>query len=193
MGRVYVKTKGKLSYDDWCEGIREGRSYVSDGRTHLMELEAVSPTGTVRKLGDKGSELRLASPTTIQLRAKVSSRMVGVSETFVEAIVNGYPVARVPIRPNGTLQTVTFEVPIERSSWVALRTFPSAHTNPIFVLVGDKPIRASKRSAEWCLKGVEQCWSQKERFYRGAERLQAEKDYDYARAAYRRIREECER
>ena len=34
MGRVYVKTTGKLNYEDWCEGIREGRTYVSDGTSH---------------------------------------------------------------------------------------------------------------------------------------------------------------
>ena len=42
-------------------------------------------------------------------------------------------------------------------------------TNPVFVLVGEKPIRASRRSAEWCLKGVDQCWSQKQRFIKADE------------------------
>jgi hypothetical protein len=40
---------------------------------------------------------------------------------------------------------------------VALRILPSSHANPVFVLVGGKPIRASRRSVEWCLKGVGQC------------------------------------
>ena len=40
MGRVYVKANGRLNYEDWCEGIREGRSYVSDGTSHLMEFAA---------------------------------------------------------------------------------------------------------------------------------------------------------
>jgi len=30
-----------------------------------------------------------------------------------------------------------------------------SHSNPIFILVGDQPIRASLKSAEWCLQGVE--------------------------------------
>jgi hypothetical protein len=50
-----------------------------------------------------------------------------------------------------------FDVAIEKSSWVAVRILPSAHTNPIFVLVGGKPVRASRRSAEWCLAAVSQC------------------------------------
>ena len=37
---------------------------------------------------------------------------------------------------------MTFDVKLERSSWVAVRILPSSHTNPVFVLVGGKPIRA---------------------------------------------------
>ncbi len=76
---------------------------------------------------------------------------------------------------------------IDRSSWVAIRQFPSAHTNPIFVLVGDKPIRASRRSAEWCLRGVDQCWTQKQQFYAAAEKDEAAAAYDHARRVYRQI------
>ena len=78
-------------------------------------------------------------------------------------------------------------MPIERSSWVALRIYPSSHTNPVFVIVGGKPIRASKKSAEWCLKSVDQCWSQKEKGTRPDERPAARAAYDVAREAYRKI------
>ena len=80
-----------------------------------------------------------------------------------------------------------FEVPIERSSWVALRIYPSSHTNPIFVIVDGKPIRASKKSAEWCLKSVDQCWSQKQNAIRPDERPAAKQAYDVARDAYRKV------
>jgi hypothetical protein len=70
---------------------------------------------------------------------------------------------------------------------VALRIYPSAHTNPVFVLVDGKPIRASKKSAEWCLKSVDQCWSKKEPLIRTAEKDAAMKAYDVARQAYKRI------
>jgi hypothetical protein len=83
---------------------------------------------------------------------------------------------------------VTFDgLKFDRSSWVALRIFPSSHTNPIFVLVDGKPIRASKKSAEWCLKGVDQCWRSKQRFYAPAEMDDAKAAYDHARQVYRRI------
>ena len=60
------------------------------------------------------------------------------------------------------------------------------------MLVGGKPIRASRKSAEWCLKSVDQCWSQKEKAIRAAEKEDARKAYDVARDAYRRILSESD-
>ena len=36
------------------------------------------------------------------------------------------------------------------------------HTNPVTVLIGDKPIRASKESAKWCIGVIEQLWRVRE-------------------------------
>ena len=87
---------------------------------------------------------------------------------------------------------VSFEVPIERSSWVALRILGTSHTNPVFVVVGGKPIRASRRSVEWCLKAVDRCWSQKARFIAAAEKEDAVAAYEHARQVYRKLLAECE-
>ena len=115
------------------------------------------------------------------------ARIDGTREIPVEVIVNGYPVAKKNIVADGQLREVSFDVKIDRSSWVALRILPSSHTNPIFVLVDGKPIRASKRSAEWCLRGVDQCWLQKEKFIKANELEAARLAYNHARAAYQKI------
>ena len=60
------------------------------------------------------------------------------------------------------------------------------------VLVNGQPIRASRRSAEWCLKGVDQCWSQKKKVIDAPELEGAEKDYAHARLAYKQRLAECE-
>jgi len=205
LGRSYVKLDGKLNYDDWCEGIRAGRAYVSDGKSHLMEFKANDVA-----MGEKGSELRLAKPATIQLTAKVAARLdekprpeiqnlpadrkpfwdlerarIGTTRNVpVEVLVNGISVAKKNIAADGATRDVSFEVPIERSAWVALRIRASSHTNPIFVLVGDKPIRV-KESIEWCLKGVDQCWSQKEKLIDPREHADAVACYEHARQVYR--------
>jgi hypothetical protein len=82
------------------------------------------------------------------------------------------------------MRPVSFDARIDRSAWVALRILPSSHTNPVFVLVGGKPIR-SRADAEWCLRAVDQCWSQKRPRIRLEEQGEAQRVYDLARQAYR--------
>ena len=73
------------------------------------------------------------------------------------------------------------------SSWIAIRIFPSSHTNPIFVEVDGQPIRASKRSAQWCRDAVDTCWNQKVKQTRQSEKEAAKAAYDVARQAYAAI------
>jgi hypothetical protein len=212
LGRSYVKLDGRLDYDAWCEGIRAGRNYVSDGRSHLFDF-AVNAT----RMGESDSTLALAAPGTVKVTARVAARLdekpdpamrhlkpaqkpfwhlerarIGdTREIPVELIVNGYPVARKRIAGDGRMHDVTFDVPIAHSSWAALRILPSSHTNPVFIVVEGKPIRASRRSVEWCLKGVDQCWSQKEKLIAEAEQADARAAYEHARTVYRQRLIEC--
>jgi hypothetical protein len=116
-------------------------------------------------------------------RARISNSR----EVPVELLVNGEPVARKIIVADAKMQEVQFDVPIAKSSWVALRVFPSSHTNPIFVLVNNQPIRASQKSAEWCLKAVDQCWTQKAPRISAKERPAAEQAYEHARQVYQKL------
>ncbi len=209
LGRVYVNLPdGKLDFDRWTEGIKEGHSYVGDGRSHLMDF----------KVDDVlvGGDVNLPEPGTVTVTADVAAYLdpevsdvaraikdrpldqkpywdverarVGEGRKVpVEVVVNGYPVAKTEIEADGVIRPVRFEVPVERSSWIALRIYPTSHTNPVFVTVGDAPIRASRRSAEWCLKGVDQCWSQKQRLTHDDEKPAARAAYDKAREVYRQI------
>jgi hypothetical protein len=105
----------------------------------------------------------------------------------VELIVNGVSVKRIEITADGTPERITFDVRIDQSSWLALRILPSSHTNPIYVRVNEKPIRASRRSAEWCRKAVDVCWEQKMQRIRPSEQAEAKAAYDHARAVYDKI------
>jgi len=208
LGRSYVQLDGSLDYNDWVSGVRAGRSYVSDGNSHLINFRVNDLL-----VGSNGSELKLRNAQTVRVSAKVAARLepqpvnslrdkpyyeqpywdlerarIGASrEVPVELIVNGEPVATKKIIADGTMRDLTFDVPIERSSWIALRILHSSHTNPIFVTVDGAPIRASKRSAEWCLRAVDQCWSQKAAQISARERPAAEKAYEHARQVYRKI------
>ena len=66
----------------------------------------------------------------------------------VEIVVNGAVVATQKLVADGKVRALTFDIPLDRSSWIAARILPSSHTNPVFALVGGKPIRASRQSAD---------------------------------------------
>lgn len=202
LGRSYVHQPKALDYADWVAGIRDGRNYVSDGKSHLIDFRV---NGT-----EMGKELKLSAPDSLHITAQVAallgekpdeairglaydkkpywdverSRIGETRRVPVELIVNGKAVARKEIEADGALRPISFDYKIDRSSWVALRILPSSHTNPVFVVAGGKPIR-SKESAEWCLKAVDQCWSQKARAIRVEEKGAAQQAYEYARQAYR--------
>lgn len=208
LGRSYVKLDGPLDYDAWCEGIRQGRNYVSDGRSHLLDFRV----GDVA-VGENGSELRLTAPGRVEVRVRAAAllgeepdaairnrpyteqpywhveraRIGDTREVPVEIIVNGEPVARQNLVADGTLRDLRFEIQVGKSSWIAARILPSSHTNPVWALVDGAPVRASRRSAEWCLASVDRCWEQKQRFIAPGEMDDARAAYDHARAEYRRI------
>ncbi|MAT69419.1 MAG: hypothetical protein CMJ58_07820 [Planctomycetaceae bacterium] len=198
IGRVYVKVDGRLNFADWVQGIQDGRSYVSDGAGHILDFEASIDDGDYLGVGEQGSELTADRPVRVTCRAQCAARLIDSGETDgapatipVELVVNGYPAAHADIRADGTLQDVQLSARISRSSWVALRLFPHAHANPFFVIIDEKPIRASRASAEWCLRGVDRCWTEKESSYAPAEHAEARAAYDHAREAYRAILAEC--
>ena len=79
----------------------------------------------------------------------------------VEVVVNGRVVDRKEMDADGKLRDIVFTVPLERSSWICLRILPSSHTNPVWVTMGGKPVRASKRSAQWLREAVDVCFAKR--------------------------------
>jgi hypothetical protein len=90
------------------------------------------------------------------------------------------------------IHDLEFSIPVDKSSWVALRHFPSLHTNPVNVIVGGKPIRASKQSAQWCLATIDQLWKVRGQGIAPQERQEAEATFQKAREIYRGIEKEAE-
>ncbi|HSU59566.1 MAG TPA: CehA/McbA family metallohydrolase [Bryobacteraceae bacterium] len=210
-GRSYVKVDGPLNYRSWLHGLEEGRTYVSDGRAHLMDF---SVNGT--KVGTHGSEVDLKSAGTVRVTVRVAALLdslphpeiqkladdkepywtierarIGDSRDVpVELVVNGKAAARKTVTADGAVHDISFDVPIAQSSWVAARIMPAAHTNPIFVMVDGKPIRASRASAEWCINAVHQCWTQKAARISADQLPAARAAYDHAEQVYKGLEQE---
>ncbi len=214
LGRAYVKldpAAGKpLDYDAWAQGIKEGRSYVSDGLSHLPDFRVgelgvgeLTATGRDSVLEAKAGEklpvhVRAAALLEQKPRDDIRQRplyekpfwhveraRVGDTRSVkVELVVNGKAVDSRQIEADGKLNDLEFDWTPTDSSWVAIRIFPSSHTNPIFVEVDDRPIRADAKSAEWCRQAVDVCWESKKRAMREEDIPAAQAAYDVARNAY---------
>ena len=188
IGRVYAKVDGPLTFAKWVRSIAAGRSYVSDGTCHLLDFTATSNSSEKRvELGLNGSELKLKKADSVAFTIEAAAKLDGPSEVNVELVVNGYPVASQSLKADGSKQTLSFSHHLEKSSWVAIRAYPHAHTNPIYVVVEDQPVRGPVESIQWCLAGVEQCWSSKQSMYAADEHADAREAYDHARAVYRKL------
>lgn len=200
--RTYVKVDGPLTYRKWIDGLRDGNSYLSDGRAHLMDFRVNGGTADV-KLAAPGKVkatvnvvalLNAVPDTVIQKRPYDQqpywtierARLGETNRIPVELVVNGKAVARQEVVADGQTRELIFDAVIERSAWVAVRVLPAAHSNPVWVTVGEAPV-VSRESAEWCLRAVEQCWTQKARFIKAGERDAARKAYDEAAATYRKL------
>jgi hypothetical protein len=217
LGRAYVKLDQDqpLTYDSWVLAIRDGRSYCCDGLSHLYDFQ-VNGLGVGEKgAGGRQEKSFLSAKSGENLKIKVNAaamleespredirgtpldrkpywhveraRIGNSRKVPVELIVNGLPVAKREIVADGSVQPLEFDYVPSQSSWVALRIFAACHTNPVFVEVDGKPIRASKKSAQWCLDAVETCWKKKEPQIRGGEKAAAAAAYDVARREYAQI------
>ncbi|MDH4089370.1 MAG: CehA/McbA family metallohydrolase [Cyclobacteriaceae bacterium] len=204
--RIYAKLD-KLDFPGYMDAIKKGKSYVSDGFSHLIDFKVNSIS-----LGEENSEVKAPANATLNIEVKAAALLtekqdeigaiiaarsayqspywhiersrIGTSRKIpVELIVNGYPVEKQDITADGNWETLKFNYKVTKSSWVAIRVYQSAHTNPIFVIVDGKPIR-DKESATWCRTAVDQCWKMKMEKFRKEELPAAEKAYDYARKVY---------
>jgi hypothetical protein len=218
---VELDPKLSLSYNHWVHGLVDGRSYVGDGLSQLQYFRVNDVAMGHPGSGDEISQLDLDQPGKVIVSTRVSAmlpekqdavgtaiqsrrldekpywhlergRLAGTRNVPVELVVNGEVAAKQTIAADGNWNDLKWEIDLDRSSWIAIRIFPSLHTNPIFVEVADKPIRANPRSAEWCRKAVDVCWDKKRPQIRESEQQEAEAAYGQARAYYDRVLSELD-
>lgn len=206
-GRVYVQLGQieNLDFTAWCNALGQGRSYVSDGYAHALQFQVngqrpgernvqLSQAGNVQvhaevafapstpvgiAYGTETTPLgRRMLGDTVNLHAPRSHKSIQGGERLVELVVNGQVVASQKVVADGQVHPLDFEIPVARSSWVALRQFSQLHTNPVNVMVSDRPIRTSRNSARWCQEVVNQLWEVRHKFIAERERAAARQAYD---------------
>jgi len=222
LGRSYVnlphRSAATLDYAEWAEGIHAGRSYVTDGLSHLTHFD-VNGTVVGSGSGATTSQVAVEAGGPVKVKCQVAAmlpaernelgrtiaskrldekpywhleraRVAETRQVPVEVIVNGQVAAKQLIDADGAVKDLTFDIDLPHSAWIAIRILPSMHSNPIFVEVAGKPIRASRRSAEWCREAVDVCWQKKHKSFRQEEIQAAKEAYDFARRTYDTIANE---
>ncbi|MBI3861153.1 MAG: CehA/McbA family metallohydrolase [Planctomycetia bacterium] len=219
-GRVYVQLgqPERVDFVEWCKGLGAGRSYVSDGYAHAVHFDVEGKTpGTenvalsaparvkaharvsfapqIPKAIAYGTQPAAAGRRivgdTVLLHGPRGEELEDGGMKLVELIVNGNVAGMQRIPADGKVHDLQFDVPIERSSWVALRQFPQLHTNPVNVIVAERPIRASRKSAQWCIACTELLWKNREKNISPSERNAARETFQRALERYRQIAAEC--
>ena len=214
-GRSYAKVDGELSFATMMKAIKSGKSYMSDGASHLIDFkvnkqpvgegnsETGAPAGSTlsievnatamlpEKQDEKGRYIATRPPDQFPFWNIERARIGPSRKVAVELLCNGKVVDKQAITADGNWNALQFKYKIERSGWFALRINSSAHTNPFFVLVDNKPVR-EKQSAQWCRDALEQCWKTKNSNIRKEELEAARQAYDHARKTYDAIIREAE-
>ncbi len=144
--RFYTEVRGRLTYDAWLEGIRRGRTFVTNGP--ILEF-SVNGTGIGGEVILKESE-----PVTVEARALINPARDDVER--LEVIANGQ-LLRSFSRPEGSAEIRgRFRQELGESSWLAVRASGSklgevlhpstglphpslAHSAPIYVRVEAAP------------------------------------------------------
>ncbi len=187
--------------------MKSNSLYVSDGRSQISEFKVAGHRPAI----ENGAEVRLAAPGGVNVTAVLSARLkeLGTDEAevarsesgwnienaripntqtvAVEVVVNGAPVASKPVIADGKSQAVTFNIPIAQSSWVALRLVGAAHSNPVFVLVDNMPVRASRSSVEWSVRSLIEAYQAANTRWAASESADARAAYKYSYAVYQKI------
>jgi hypothetical protein len=155
--RVYVQLPGQFDSTAWIDGLRGGRSFVTNGPMLLAQVEGQPPGHRFVQTGAKPSDYRLEiealSPRPLER---------------IEIVVNGQ--IRFTLKPENTktpdgayLTQVRRTLPIGESSWIVARCFQFesnrrprfAHTAPWHVQVAGQPVRPRRAEVEY-LVGIVQ-------------------------------------
>jgi hypothetical protein len=153
--RMYVHLDGELSYENWWQGFKAGRVFVSNGPLLRCRANGRLPGHIFKSETGAGLDLRLEG--VLDSRDPIAS---------VEIVENGEVVrtfADSSWKPTGSLGTVTFK----ESGWFLVRamaalpnTFRFASTGPFYVEVGPMPRRIRRTSAQFFLDWVRERKSQ---------------------------------
>jgi hypothetical protein len=158
--RFYTRVDGRLTYDNWLEGVRKGRTFVTTGPMLEFRING-------RDIGDE-ILLKKASPVRIEGRVLFDPERDNVD--LIELVQNGRVIRHVSRNSDRGRIDLSLSLPVKESSWFTLRGYgrtivesltsqpghfnlggatSNFHSAPIYVSVaGSRIISKSPRSKE---------------------------------------------
>ncbi len=147
--RVFVRVDGEFTTQSWCEGVRQGRTFVTNAP--MLHLEAIA--GRDDAVYTIGDEIVAAVGDLVRVTAEAGSH---VPMQRIDLIVNGAVVASEPAGRGGDHALLHHTITITESCWLAVRVTGAphnlvldpegniagqpegvfAHTSPIYITVG---------------------------------------------------------
>jgi cysteine-rich repeat protein len=137
--RTDVVLDGDVSYSRWIDGLRRGAASLAVGRDSHLALRV---NGIAM-----GGELSVRAGET--LAVSVESDLDEAAD--VDVLVNGASAGR--LRAEAGRQAATVRIGATGSAWIVART-PRVMTNPVYVLVDGRPIRASAEDTCYLIRDV---------------------------------------
>lgn len=185
--RVYVHLDGPLTYPSWIDGLKNGRSFVTNGPMLTFTVNGKEP-GAVLAVGPKP-----------RLRVKAMARAL-FPLSSAELVHNGQVIATAKLAEDGLTATLDQDVTLERGGWLAFRAdgrgtmdtaLPSlsAHSNPVYVEVNGLGYRSAEdaRAFQKWIDEFEILLRTRNRFPTEKLRNQAYDRLEAARLVYARI------
>ena len=139
--RVFVQVAGEFTYDSWLDGLRAGRTFITNGPLLELSVNGMGPGTVLRK------------PRRVRVTARAISR---VAFERLELVHDGEVVSE-KSSSDGRSAAIEWEGPVKRSGWVAARIGGNArtstgytvfaHTNPVYLDTGRDSARRQAAAA----------------------------------------------
>jgi hypothetical protein len=185
--RVYVHSGRGLSYPEWIEGLKDGKSFVTNGPMLTFTVNG----------NEAGAVLETGAKPKVKVKATARSQF---PFTKAEVIHNGAVIATATLAADKLSATLDQEIALEKGGWLAFRAdgpgtadtalaTQNAHTNPVYIEAGGVVVRSADEAryfVKW-INDFEVVLRTRDRFPTEKLREQALEQLEAARTTYGKI------
>ena len=149
--RVYAQTGGPFEYESWAQGLRDGRTFITNGPALFLTVDGEEPGSQIETTPGKvlSALVRWQSHYPVKRIELVSNGSVVAAEDFPHGSTGGHLNADITVRSDGWLAA--------RASSDIRDSFLQpvfAHTSPVYVKAGVDG-QEKREAAAWFDKAIE--------------------------------------